>query len=179
MRSQEVPEVIKITKMLKKWNLTKTQIFTILLRGWNIRIHHNYHSKIIKKRDCNPNVILNCSNQSDVEGSPIGDAKSIKNHQKSILVPSEWTLAPNDHQNNEKVVSQDPECLKNGLPRPRKINKSVKQNEWNLLEKNYAIPEFSNDFNPTNLSNPSSLQINSQLVARGAGGRGEALGINT
>ena len=95
-----------------------------------------------------------------------------KIHQKL----SEWTLAPNDHQNNEKVVSQDPECLKNGLPRPRKINKSVKQNEWNLLEKNYAITEFSNDFNPTNLSNPSSLQINSQLVARGAGGRGEALG---
>ena len=27
-----------------------------------------------------------------------------------------------------------------------------------------------------NLSNPSILQINSQLVARGAGGRGEALG---
>jgi hypothetical protein len=25
-------------------------------------------------------------------------------------------------------VSQDPECLKDGLPRPRKINKSVKQN---------------------------------------------------
>ena len=55
-------------------------------------------------------------------------------------------------------------------------NKSVKQNEWDLLEKNHAIAEFSNDFNPTNLSNPSSLQINSQLVARGAGGRGKALG---
>ena len=41
----------------------------------------------------------------------------------------------------------------------------------------YAIAEVSNDFNPANLSNPSSLQINSQLVARGAGGRGEALGI--
>ena len=59
----------------------------------------------------------------------MGDPKSIKNHKTSILVPSEWTLAPNDHQNSEKVVSQDPECLKNGLPRPRKINKSVKQNE--------------------------------------------------
>ena len=33
MRSQEVPEVIKITKILKKWNLMKTQIFTILLKG--------------------------------------------------------------------------------------------------------------------------------------------------
>ena len=38
------------------------------------------------------------------------------------------------------------------------------------------MTKFSNDFNPTNLSNPSSLQINSQPVARGAGGRGEALG---
>ena len=33
MRSQEVPEVIKITKMLKKWNLMKTHVFTILLKG--------------------------------------------------------------------------------------------------------------------------------------------------
>ena len=41
----------------------------------------------------------------------------------------------------------------------------------------YAIPAFLNDLNPANLSNPSSLQINSQLFARGAGGRGEALGI--
>ena len=39
----------------------------------------------------------------------------------------------------------------------------------------YATAEFSHDFNTANLSNPSSLQINSQLVARGAGGRGEAL----
>ena len=41
----------------------------------------------------------------------------------------------------------------------------------------YAIAEVSNDFNPANLSNPSSLQINSQPVAEGAGGRGEALEI--
>jgi len=41
----------------------------------------------------------------------------------------------------------------------------------------YAIPAFLNDFNPANLSNPSSLQINSQPVAEGAGGRGEALEI--
>ena len=33
MRSQEVPEVIKITKKSKKWNLMKTSVFTILLRG--------------------------------------------------------------------------------------------------------------------------------------------------
>ena len=63
----------------------KTNVFTILLKGWDIRIHENVHSKIIKKRDCNPNVILNSSNQrkygkNDAEGSPMGDPKSIKNH---------------------------------------------------------------------------------------------------
>ena len=45
----------------------KTQVFAILLRGWDIRIHENFHSKIIKKRDCNPNVILNSSNQRKYE----------------------------------------------------------------------------------------------------------------
>ena len=33
MRSQEVSEVIKTKKILKKWNLMKTQVFTILLKG--------------------------------------------------------------------------------------------------------------------------------------------------
>ena len=126
--------------------------------------------------------------KSDAEGSPMGDPKSIKNHWKSILVPSEWTLAPTDPQNNEKVVSRDPECLRNGLPRPRKINKSerkptgpnwqlLKQNDSNLLGKMFLITQFSNASNPANLWNPaapSDLQISSQLVARGAGGRGGA-----
>ena len=53
----------------------------------------------------------------------------------------------------------------------------MKQNKWNLLEKIYAIAEFPNDFNPANLSNPSSPRITNQLSAGGAGGRGEALGI--
>ena len=63
----------------------KTQLFTVLLIGWDFINQQNFHSKIIKKRDCNPNVILNCSNQrksekNDAEGSPMGDPKSIKNH---------------------------------------------------------------------------------------------------
>ena len=136
--------------------------------------HQNFHSKINKKRDCNPNVILDCSNQRKSE-KVLQKGFQWETHWKFILVPSECTLAPNDHQNTEKVMSQDPECLKHGSPRPPKISKSVKRNEWNLLEKMYAIADFSNDFHPANLWKPSSLQINSQLVARGAGGRDEAL----
>jgi hypothetical protein len=45
----------------------KTLLFTILLKGWDIRIHQIFHSKINKKRDCNPNVILDCSNQRKYE----------------------------------------------------------------------------------------------------------------
>ena len=46
-------------------------------------------------------------------------------------------------------------------------------------EKNAYFKQCSIDFNPGNPSNPAnpfSLQISSQLVTRGAGGRGEALG---
>ena len=67
LRSQEVPETIKINKKSKTWNLMKTLLFTILLNGLDIRIHQNFHSKINKKRDCNPNVILDCSNQRKSE----------------------------------------------------------------------------------------------------------------
>ena len=45
----------------------KTLLFTILLKGWDIGIHENVHSKISKKRDCNPNVILDYSNQRKYE----------------------------------------------------------------------------------------------------------------
>ena len=45
----------------------KTLVFTLLLRGWDIRIHENFHSKLIKKRDCNPHVILDYSNQREYE----------------------------------------------------------------------------------------------------------------
>ena len=49
----------------------------------------------------------------------------------------------------------------------------------NPATKKLYCKQCSLDFNPGNLSNPAnpfSLQISSQLVTRGAGGRGEALG---
>ena len=47
MRSQEVPEVIKIMKMLKKWNLMKTFVFTNILKGCDMRNHKIVHVKIV------------------------------------------------------------------------------------------------------------------------------------
>ena len=67
MRPQEVPKVVKITKILKKLNLIKTLIVAIQLKGSAIRICQTFHSKISKWRDCNPNVILDCSNQRKYE----------------------------------------------------------------------------------------------------------------
>ena len=47
-----------------------------------------------------------------------GPNRSPKNHPKSLKInvgtfkdPPECTLAPNDHQNGAKVVSQDPKML--------------------------------------------------------------------
>ena len=45
----------------------KTQRFTIPLKGWDIRIRQNFNLKICKQCDCNPNVILDCSNQRKSE----------------------------------------------------------------------------------------------------------------
>ena len=108
----------------------QTQLFTILLKGWDIRIHQNFPSKISKTRDCNPNVILDCSNQRKYEKVIQNGLQWETQNPSKIFENQFWSrLSGNDHQNKEKVVSQDPECLKNGSPRPRKISKSVKQHE--------------------------------------------------
>ena len=41
----------------------KTSVFTILLRGEDIRNHEIFNSKIIKNNVCGPDVILGTSNQ--------------------------------------------------------------------------------------------------------------------
>ena len=113
---------------VEKWNLMKTLVFTILLRGWDIRIHENFHLKIIKKRDCNPNVILICSNhrkyekvmQKGLQWETQNPSKITKNQFWSRL---SGPLHPMITKIMKKVVSQDPECLKKCLPRPWKIKK--------------------------------------------------------
>ena len=53
MVSKMVPETIKLWKLLKKWNLMKTIVFTMFLRGWDIGKLMIFHSKSIKEYGCN------------------------------------------------------------------------------------------------------------------------------
>ena len=58
MVSRVVPETIQIMKTLKMRDLMKTLVFTILLRGWDIRKPLIFDSKIIKEHACNANHVF-------------------------------------------------------------------------------------------------------------------------
>ena len=119
MASKQVPKITKFMNKSKKWNLMKTLIFTILLKGWDIRIHQNFHSKINKIRNCNPNVILDCSNQR----------KSEKVLQKGL----QW-----ETQNPSKIT-ENPFWSRLSAPLHPMITKILKkwcpqtQNAWKLV----------------------------------------------
>ena len=64
----------------------KTLIFIRLLISWDIRNQQVFHSKIIKKHACNPNMCFATSNDRTYQkviqnGIQMGDPKSIKNHK--------------------------------------------------------------------------------------------------
>ena len=40
----------------------KTNVFTMFLKDWDIRIQQVFQSKIIKNRACNPNMLFDASN---------------------------------------------------------------------------------------------------------------------
>ena len=87
---------------------------------------------------------------------------------------------PLDHQNGAKMVPRTSKVSQNGDPRTLKGNKNQQHPMTNPATKKLYSKQCSLNFNPgspSNPANPFSLQISSQLVTRGAGGRGEALGI--
>ena len=96
MRSKQVPEIIKFMKTSKKWNLMKTSIFTILLRGWDIRNHKIFHLKIIKNHACSPNLFFDASND--------------RKYQKVIKLVSKWGT-----QNTWKIIKNPPWDLPGSL----------------------------------------------------------------
>ena len=89
MRSKQVPKIIKFTKISKKWNLMKTIVFSMFLRGWDIRNHKIFHLEIIKNHACNPNLFFDASND--------------RKYQKVIKLVSKWRT-----QNPWKITKNPP-----------------------------------------------------------------------
>ena len=103
-------------------------------------------------------------------------------HQKSSkILPGtfqgslECICVPLDHQNGAKMVPRTSKLSDSRTLKGDKVNNI----QWQIMsQKGVYFKQCSIDFNPGNPSNPAypcNLQISSQLVTRGAGGRGEAL----
>ena len=149
MRSQEVPEIIKITKKSEKWNLMKTIIFSMFLRGWDIRNHQFFQSEIIKNHACNPNMLFDTSNHIKYEKvtekcSQWGTQKSSK-----IIKNPHWDIQELSWMSPGTKWS--PNWCHSDLPWPQNVQK------WS--HKTHKIYKF---------------QCSKSAACRGAGGRGEA-----
>ena len=107
-------------------------------------------------------------------GGPKIHQKSSKIHPGTFQGSFDCICVPLDHQNGPK----DLKVNQNGDPRTLKGNKNQQYPMTTPATKKLYSKQYSLNFNPGNPSNPAnpcSLQISSQLVTRGAGGRGEAL----
>ena len=71
----------------------KTQLFTVLLIGWDIRNQQNFHSKIMKKHACTPHMFFDASNhgiyQQVIQN---GLQRGTQNPSKIIENPA-WVLS--------------------------------------------------------------------------------------
>ena len=113
------------------------------------------------------------------EGRPKILQKPSKIHPGTFQSCFECMCVPLDHQNGAKMVPRTSKVSQNGDPRTLKGKENQQYPMTNPAIKKLYSKHCSLNFNPGNPSNPAnpfSLQISSQLVTRGAGGRGEALG---
>ena len=120
MRVKQVPEVTQISKKSEKWNLTKTILFIMFLKGWDIRNQRLFQSKIIKLRACNPNMLFGVSNHINCgKVTPTGLPKIIKNRWKSMLGHSRAFLNTPWHPTIVRIVPKwclkTSKCLQNGV----------------------------------------------------------------
>ena len=117
MRFQEVPEIIKMTKMYNKCNLMNTEIRTILLRSWDMRNHQIFRSNIITNCACNQHMILDTSNHRTSQNvTPNGPQLGTQNHQRTILEYSRVPLTVPLHRIITQIVPKwspkTPKCSK-------------------------------------------------------------------
>ena len=133
MRSQEVPETIEIIKKSKKWNLMKTIVFSMFLRGWDIINQQIFHSKIIKNHACNPNMVCDASNdpkyqkviQNCLQRGTQKSSKIIKNPSWD-LPGSIWVHPwPTWLQKGTQMVPKDLQMTKNNPLETQKWSKKI------------------------------------------------------
>ena len=92
-----------------------TFVFIILLKGWDIRNHEMFHSKVIKNHACNPNMLFDASNdrtyqtviQNCLRQGTQNPYKSSKIHSGTFQGLPECISAPLDHQHGDKIVPTD------------------------------------------------------------------------
>ena len=107
--------------------------------------------------------------------------KSSKVHPGTLQRSFECMCVPLDHQNGAKMAPRTSKVSQNGDPRTVKGNDNQQYPMKNAATKKLYSKHCSLNFNPGNPSNPANpfrLQISSQLVTRGTGGRGEELGYD-
>ena len=110
-----MPEAIKIMNKLEKSNLMKPIVFTMFLKGRDIRKLHMFHPKVIKKHVCNPSALFDSPNhikykkrsKMDSKQGPKICHKSSKIHPGTLKGLPECISAPLDHQNGTKMVPKD------------------------------------------------------------------------
>ena len=141
LRSQEVPETIKINKKPKTWNLMKTTVFTIYCvfeglghhKSADFRIRNHQESRLQSKPTF-WHLKAHKITESDSKVSPMGDPKSIKNRLKFTLGHPRVLLSAPLQQMTAKVMPKcllrTSKCSKNGFSRPLKINKCVCNRAW-------------------------------------------------
>ena len=150
----------------------KTQLFSILSIGWDIRNQQIFHSKIIKKHACNPNMCFVASNdrtyqkviQNGLQRGTQNLSKIIKIHPGTFQGPSECICDPLDCKMVPKWCPRTSKWSQNGHLRTLKGNENQQNPITNYVTKSLYLEQCSIDFNPGNLSNPanpSSVQITS------------------
>ena len=142
MGSKQVPEIIKIRKNLKKWNLTKTIVFCMFLGGWDIRNQRFFQLKIIKNRACNPNMLFDASNH--INYGKVTPKWSQQVTQKSSKIDENQCWDIQGPSWVHPCTQWSPKWCQSGDPRPKNASKIASEaNKINIFECKSIWNQFS------------------------------------
>jgi hypothetical protein len=122
----------------------KTIVFTMFLRGWDIRIQHISHSKLIKKYTCNPNMFFDTSNHRKyrkVTPNGLQWFPPYPIHQNSGLAQERYANGPVPFGRLEiasnlmriPMPSHDPKMTDFDRQMPPKVSKMTPQSDPKLI----------------------------------------------